>query len=188
MLSYILRRVLYAVPILLGVLIITFFLFRGLQKPDTIAKLALGQKAPSHAITAFKEKHGLDRPMPEQFGRYLKSVVTLDFGESWKTGRSISETFAKGALPTLLVTIPGFIVGILAALGLSLYQVFVRQSRVDRAITRILNREASPAEADAMLSYVDSFQKKFAGKMTEADAWQSACRVLIASNEFMYVD
>ncbi len=135
MLSYILRRVLYAVPILLGVLVITFFLFRGLQKPDTIAKLALGQKAPSHAITAFKEKHGLDRPMPEQFGRYLKSVVTLDFGESWKTGRSISETFAKGALPTLLVTIPGFIVGILAALGLSLYQVFVRQSRVDRAIT-----------------------------------------------------
>jgi cytochrome c553 len=60
--------------------------------------------------------------------------------------------------------------------------------RVDRAISRILNREASPAEADAMLSFVDSFQKKFAGKMTEADAWQSACRVLIASNEFMYVD
>lgn len=60
--------------------------------------------------------------------------------------------------------------------------------RVDRAIARILNREASAPEADAMLSYVDSFQKKFAGKMTEVDAWQSACRVLIASNEFMYVD
>ena len=135
MLSYVLRRILYAVPILLGVLVITFFLFRGLQKPDTIARLALGQKAPSHAITAFKEKHGLDRPMPEQFVRYLKSVVTLDFGESWKTGRSIKETFAKGALPTLLVTLPGFIVGIIAALGLALYQVFVRQSGVDRGIT-----------------------------------------------------
>jgi peptide/nickel transport system permease protein len=107
MLSYILRRTLYAVPILLGVLVITFFLFRGLQKPDTIAKLALGQKAPSHAITAFKEKHHLDRPMHEQFGLYLKQVVTLDFGESWKTGRKISETFIQGALPTLLITIPG---------------------------------------------------------------------------------
>lgn len=60
--------------------------------------------------------------------------------------------------------------------------------RVDRALATILNREATAPEADAMLSYVDSFQKKFAGKMTEADAWQSACRVLIASNEFMYVD
>lgn len=135
MLSYILRRTLYAVPILLGVLVITFFLFRGLQKPDTIAKLALGQKAPSHAITAFKEKHHLDRPMHEQFGIYLKKVVTLDFGESWKTGRRISETFIQGALPTLLITIPGFACGILAALGLALYQVFVRHSRVDRGIT-----------------------------------------------------
>jgi hypothetical protein len=62
------------------------------------------------------------------------------------------------------------------------------RARADKAISRILNREASAADADAMLSYVDSFQKKFAGKMTEADAWQSACRVLFASNEFMYVD
>ncbi len=62
------------------------------------------------------------------------------------------------------------------------------RERVNWAISRILNRDATAAEADGILSYVDSFQKKFAGKMTEADAWQSACRVLIASNEFMYVD
>jgi peptide/nickel transport system permease protein len=135
MLSYILRRVLYAVPILLGVLVITFLLFRGLQKPDTIAKLALGQKAPTHALTAFKVKHHLDRPLPEQFRIYLKGVATLDFGESWKTGRSIAETFVTSLAPTLLITIPGFLCGILAALGLALYQVFVRYSRVDRAMT-----------------------------------------------------
>jgi len=62
------------------------------------------------------------------------------------------------------------------------------RERVDWAVSRILNRDATAAEADGILSYVDSFQKKFAGKMTEADAWQSACRVLIASNEFMYID
>ena len=135
MLSYIARRILYAVPIMLGVLVITFLLFRGLQKPDTIAKLALGQKAPTHAITAFKQKHHLDRPRTEQFAIYLKSVVTLDFGESWKTGRSISETFIKGLAPTLLITVPGFLIGILAALGLALYQVFIRHSRVDHAMT-----------------------------------------------------
>jgi len=137
MLSYILRRLLYAVPILLGVLVITFVLFRGLQKPDTIAKLALGQKAPTHALAAFKAKHHLDRPLPEQFGLYLKGVATLDFGESWKTGRSISETFIAGLAPTLLITVPGFICGIIAALGLALYQVFVRHSRVDRAMTLV---------------------------------------------------
>ena len=135
MLSYVIRRLLYAIPILLGVLVITFLLFRGLQKPDTIAKLALGQKAPAHAVQAFKEKHHLDRPLHEQFGIYLKSVAKLDFGESWKTGRSISQTFREGVRPTLLITVPGFLCGILAAHGLALYQVFVRYSKVDRAMT-----------------------------------------------------
>jgi hypothetical protein len=53
---------------------------------------------------------------------------------------------------------------------------------------RTLNRQPEPEEVDTGLSFVTSFQTKFAGKRTEADAWFSLTRVLIASNEFIYVD
>ena len=62
------------------------------------------------------------------------------------------------------------------------------RARADKASARVPDEAAAAAGADALLSYVGSYQKKFAGTVTEADAWKSASRVLFASNEFMYVD
>jgi len=61
-------------------------------------------------------------------------------------------------------------------------------SRVRSLYLRILNREPEAAEIDNALSYISGFQSKFGGKRTEADAWFSLSRVLIASNEFIYLD
>ena len=61
-------------------------------------------------------------------------------------------------------------------------------ARLRRLYVKILNREPVADELDAGLSYVANFQKKFAAKRTETDAWFSLCRILIASNEFVYVD
>ncbi|MBX5496762.1 MAG: DUF1553 domain-containing protein, partial [Bryobacteraceae bacterium] len=61
-------------------------------------------------------------------------------------------------------------------------------SRVKSLYLRVLNREPEAAEIDNALSYVSGFQSKFGGKRTEADAWFSLSRVLIASNEFIYLD
>jgi len=59
---------------------------------------------------------------------------------------------------------------------------------VRRLYVKILGRDPSADEVDAGLTYVASFQKKFSGKRTEADAWFSFSRILIASNEFIYLD
>jgi hypothetical protein len=61
-------------------------------------------------------------------------------------------------------------------------------ARVRSLYLRVLNRPPAPDELDIALSYVNSFTTKFAGKRTESDAWFSFARVLIASNEFIYLD
>jgi hypothetical protein len=62
------------------------------------------------------------------------------------------------------------------------------QKKVGDLWLRILNREPEAAEVDRALSYIGSFSRKFGAKRTEADAWFSLSRILIASNEFIYVD
>ncbi|MGH9632845.1 MAG: PSD1 and planctomycete cytochrome C domain-containing protein, partial [Bryobacteraceae bacterium] len=61
-------------------------------------------------------------------------------------------------------------------------------ARLRRLYIKILNRMPEPEEIDAGLTYVSSFQQKFAPKRTEADAWFSLSRILIASNDFIYLD
>jgi cytochrome c553 len=58
--------------------------------------------------------------------------------------------------------------------------------RVERAYWRVLNRQPEASEVDAALSYVGSFQSRYG--RSETEAWQSLCRVLLAANEFVYVD
>lgn len=135
MLNYIIRRLLYLLPILAGVLVLTFLLFRFFQPTDKIAISKLGPKASAEARAEFIKKEGLDKPLPVQLWQYVSRTVQLDFGDSWKRDRRVSEVFRDGIGPTLLITLPGYACGILAALGLALYQVFVRNSALDRGLT-----------------------------------------------------
>ncbi len=61
-------------------------------------------------------------------------------------------------------------------------------ARVRSLYLRVVNREPQPGEVDNALSYVTGFAKKFGAKRTAADAWFSLARILIASNEFIYVE
>jgi len=62
------------------------------------------------------------------------------------------------------------------------------RSRMEAAYLRTLNRKPVPEEVDAGLSYVAGYQRKFPGNAGDQEAWQSLCRVLMASNDFIYVD
>jgi len=107
MLNYIIRRMLYAVPIILGVIVLTFVIFRMTQSPEAIAVIKLGPKATKMAKDQFIKNEGLDQPMPEQLVKHVKKLLTFDLGVSWKTGRSLKDTFLSGLVPSLLITLPG---------------------------------------------------------------------------------
>src|SRR5262245_32081361 len=61
-------------------------------------------------------------------------------------------------------------------------------ARIEDAYARILNRHPGKDEIDKALNYIAGFKQKFAGEKADQKAWQSLCRVLMSSNDFMYVD
>ncbi len=135
MLNYVIRRILYSVPVLFGVIFITFVLFNMMQTPESAAKLTLGPKASEQAVRDWVHKRGLDRPLPQQFVNHVRKLITFEFEPSWRSGRDMRDVFRRGVGPSLLITVPGFFCGLVAAVGLALYQVFVRNSAVDRSLT-----------------------------------------------------
>jgi peptide/nickel transport system permease protein len=144
MLNYLLRRVLYAIPILLGVNLLTFALFFMVNTPDDMARIHLGAKhVTAEAITRWKSEHGYDKPLffnAEATGvekatdtlfveKSLKLFV-LDFGAA-DDGRDIAREIGQRMWPSLAIALPTFIVGLLAYLSFALLLVFFRGTALD---------------------------------------------------------
>lgn len=109
MLRLIVRRLLAALPNLLGVVVITFVLTRAL--PGDPAAYFAGGAATQEAIDQVRQALGLDRPLPEQFLRYVAALARGDFGQSLTTGQPV--------LQELLARLPASIELVLTALVLA---------------------------------------------------------------------
>jgi len=89
MLRFISQRVLAAVPVLLGILFVTFALARLL--PGDPCRAMLGEKATDQICDAFNVRYGLDKPITTQFGIYIKDVAQGDLGQSFRYGRPVTQ-------------------------------------------------------------------------------------------------
>ena len=125
MLAYIIRRIINAIPILIGVNIITFALFFMVNTPDDMARMHLGQKHVTQtAITRWKQQHGYDKPLFYNrtdtgikkltntlfFTRSL-DLLAFQFGKS-DQGRDISHDISQRMWPILALAIPVLLVGL----------------------------------------------------------------------------
>ena len=139
MLSYLIRRLGYGVLVVLGVLLFLFALFFLVTKPDDIARRALGDKAPPAVIEQWKKNHGYDRPLYPTAGHWtdnllvdhFQSMLTFDFGRSDADDSPISERLLSGMKPSLMLTVPAFVLGLVFAIGLSLLVTLFRESYID---------------------------------------------------------
>ena len=110
MIEYVGKRILLMVPVLLGVVLIVFTMTR--LSPGDPARMLAGNDASEEAVEALREELGLNDPLPLQFWRYIKGIVTkFDLGTSYQTKRPvISElmdrfpTTAKLALISITVS------------------------------------------------------------------------------------
>jgi peptide/nickel transport system permease protein len=84
MLAYVVRRVVYMIPVLLGVALLVFILFHGVGEDPV--RVALGTHATAESIADLERKWGLDQPLPMQFVDFLGQIVTFDDGTSFETG------------------------------------------------------------------------------------------------------
>jgi peptide/nickel transport system permease protein len=117
MLRYIVRRLLLLVPILLGVSILIFFWVHAL--PGNPASALLGERATPELVKQYKERYGLDRPLPLQYVDYLKVTVHGDLGTSITTRRTVASEIQRRFPATVELAIAAmiFAVGIGLPLG-----------------------------------------------------------------------
>jgi peptide/nickel transport system permease protein len=132
MLAYIIRRLLYVVPVVFGVALVTFILFNVVGW--NAASQMLGKHASPEEIAALQKQLGLDGPLYKQFGHYLWQIVTFDFGRSFASGQKISTLVLNGILPSLSLTVPIFIIDLVLAIIIALVAAYYRNTWLDRSI------------------------------------------------------
>ncbi len=136
MLGYIIRRILYAVPILIGVSLVTFVLFYVVFPPAAVAKRNLSAKNPTEAqIQQWLIAHDYDKPLPQQFTKHMSQLFLFDFGRSDSTGEEIWTRIRAGAGPSFMIASQIFFFSILAQLFLALWAAYFRGTYVDTWIT-----------------------------------------------------
>ncbi len=144
MFAYIIRRLLYAIPILIGVNLLTFTLFFVVNTPDDMARMHLGMKRVTpEAIEKWKQSHGYDKPLLYNSAAdnaaaftdtifFEKSVklFAFEFGAS-DEGRDIGHDIRQRMLPSLAIALPVFVVGIMLNITFAMLIAFFRGSYLD---------------------------------------------------------
>lgn len=141
---YMLRRVLYAIPILLGVNVLTFALFFFVNSPDDIARIHLGEKYVTQAAKEnWKISHGYHQPLffntnasgihkvsDTIFFQKSIKLFTFDFGIS-DEGRSITKAISERAVPSLLIAVPTLFLGLIVNIVLAIFWVTLKNTRLE---------------------------------------------------------
>ncbi|WP_371324950.1 ABC transporter permease [Dechloromonas sp. ZY10] len=144
MLAYIVRRLLYAIPILIGVNLITFALFFVVNTPDDMARMQLGVKRVTpEAMARWKAERGYDKPLfvnPAASGTGVLSETIFfeksacmfvgDFGRA-EDGRDIAREIGQRMGPSLAIALPTFVLGLFVAIAVALTLAFFRASALD---------------------------------------------------------
>jgi len=135
MAMFVVKRLVQAVPTVLGVVLLIFFFVRAL--PGDPARLYAGVDSDITVVEAVREKFGLDRSLPEQFVRFTGQLAQGNLGESFRANmpvgrlilRHLQPTLVLGAIAGVVATILGVALGIAAALR--------RNSPLDLGITSL---------------------------------------------------
>jgi peptide/nickel transport system permease protein len=170
--AYLIRRILYMIPIVLGVVMLTFALFFIVNSPADMARASLGQKATPESIARWVSAHDYDHPT--WFNTQSKGLAKLtdtllwkkcarllifDLGRSDSTEREIAAEIRHRMLPSLTMAVPTFVLGMLVNITLALIFALCRGTYFDRvgAVVCVLMMSISS------LFYIIAGQFIFAG-------------------------
>lgn len=130
--TYVIRRLLYVIPILMGVSLLIFLMFNIVAGDPAV--MLLGKHATVKQIAELRHELGLDRHWLMQYLDILKSAFTFDFGRSWATKQQITPMIKSGASVSLTLVTPAFIVTSLLAISMALIAAFFRGKLLDRGL------------------------------------------------------
>jgi peptide/nickel transport system permease protein len=135
MIGYIIRRLLVAVIVTVGIAAVSFVLLHALSGSPVNA--VLGPKATPQAIKDWNRQHGYDRPLIVQFFSYLNGLIHLNFGYSFKEGQSVGALFAENAGRSAYLSGASLVLAVVIAIPLGIAQAVRRNSPGDYAATAL---------------------------------------------------
>lgn len=133
MLKLAVGRLLAAIPLMLAVATLVFFLVQA--NPVDPAEILLGQDATPDAVAAVRERLGTDRPLIEQYTDWLSGAVRGDLGRSWFSGDTVASDIAKRVPVTLSLVVGSLVVSLLIGVGAGVAAAVRAGRPADRVIT-----------------------------------------------------
>lgn len=134
-LTFLLRRVLQGIGVLLFIAVINFLLIRA--APGDPASVMAGEAGASDQIfkDQLRQRFGLDQPLPTQLATYLGHIVQLDLGESYRQQRPVMDLIAERLPATLILTMTAFVVALTAGVALGAWASSRAGTWIDSAVS-----------------------------------------------------
>ena len=129
MTTYIIRRILSSIPVLIGILFVTFALGRWI--PGDPCRAILGEKATDAVCDVFIHRHGLDRPVPEQFAIYVGEILSGDLGTSIKYGKPVTDLIVERLPTTVELSLAAMAFSVIVGIPLGIISAVRHNSAVD---------------------------------------------------------
>ena len=133
MTTYILRRLVMLVPVLIVVGVVVFGLVH--LTPGDPAAVILGDRATPEDIARLREQLGLNDPLPVQFVRWFSNVLRLDFGESIFLGEPVTQALLDRVQPTVLLTVYALSIQVIIGIPAGILAAVRHNSPLDRVLT-----------------------------------------------------
>ena len=127
--TFILRRLVTAIPVLIGILAVTFLLARAI--PGDPCRATLGERATDVVCDAFIRRNGLDQPPLVQFGIYAQRMLQGDFGTSLRYGRSVGDLMAERMPVTIELGFAAMLFATLVGIPLGIISAYRHNSAID---------------------------------------------------------
>ena len=137
MIRFTIRRLLLSIPVLFGVVAIVFVLARVI--PGDPCQAALQERATPQTCSQFRERFGLNEPLPVQFAIYMRDIVTGDLGESIRTRQPVTEILVQRLPTTVELTIYAMLFATTVGVTLGIVSAQRRNSAVDVTTMMLAN-------------------------------------------------
>ena len=133
--TYTLRRILYAVPVLLGVSVLVFALIH--LAPGDVVDILVPPEVPKDVADALRVRFALDQPLYVQYFAWLSRFLVGDFGLSFFTNRPVAEELFGALGNTLMLALPAAVVGFTLGVALGVVAAFNRGTWLDKLFSAV---------------------------------------------------
>lgn len=173
---YIRKRLLQLIPVLLGITLLSF-LFMNASSADAVDRKEsqVGGVMAEEEKQLLREEMGLDRPLPEQYIRWLGNALRGDLGTSFVSGESVADAFRQKLPATVLLTFTSILLTILVSVPLGILAAVQKDRLIDQVIRLFgfLGNSMPNFLVSLLLIYVFSLKLKWFPVMGTAAGWKS---------------